>query len=158
MQELSSNQVIGKAPTPAKSIREYALVLLPIVGLAISSYLWIAKIGSAALVCGGLSDCVSVNMSIYSTIGGIPIAAAGTMMYLVLTVLGFVTVRQGRNANPTIVLLAFVVALSGALYSLYLTGVEAFVLGAYCIWCVCSWIIITVLTVVWWRTNQKLID
>jgi len=154
VQELSK-QAFGHRAKRGASLREYALVWLPLVGLIVSVYLWSAKAGAAALICGGLSDCVSVNMSAYSAIGGIPVAAAGAVMYLVLAVAGFVTVRHGDGANPTLILMAFVVAFSGALFSLYLTGIEAFVLGAYCIWCVCSWIIITILTVLWWRTSQK---
>ena len=76
-------------------------------------------------------------------------------MYLALTGLGIMTVRQGRKANPTLILVAFALAFSGALYSLYFTGVEAFVLRAYCIWCLCSWIIITVARRIWWRRNQE---
>lgn len=154
MQELSSS-AIAQSAQRARSKRGYALIVLPLIGLIISGYLWSAKAGATAFICGGLSDCESVNMSFYSTIGDIPIAAAGAMVYLALTGLGIVTVRQGRRANPTLTLIAFVLAFAGALYSLYLTGVEAFVLRAYCIWCVCSWIIITALAVLWWRRNQE---
>lgn len=154
MQELS-RPITAKSANAARSKLGYALIVLPLIGLMISGYLWSAKAGATAFICGGMSDCESVNMSFYSSIGGIPIAAAGAMMYLALTGLGIMTVRQGRKANPTLILVAFALAFSGALYSLYLTGVEAFVLRAYCIWCLCSWIIITALAVLWWRRNQE---
>lgn len=127
-------------------------------GLAISIYLWVAKIGSTELICGAYGDCVSVNSSAYAEIAGIPTAAAGTLVYAALFLLAVgsgMSTRMGdrlRRGEPQwILMVGFTLSLAGALFSLYLTGVEAFVLHAYCIWCLASWVIITSLAILWGR-------
>lgn len=139
------------------SVHDVLLAALPLAGLAISVYLWQSKRGATELICGGFSDCVSVNASAYSEIAGVPIAAAGALMYLALLVLGVVSwfVPKLEQAQP-IAYLGFALALSGALFSLYLTGIEAFVLGAYCIWCLVSWVIITTLAFLWGRRGRTM--
>lgn len=73
-------------------------------------------------------------------------------MYLVLTgVLVTVWYRPGTFLSNV----GFMVALAGALFSLYLTGVEAFVLGAYCVWCLTSWVLITFITWQWGRALYR---
>lgn len=132
--------------SPRRSSWPLKLAALSLAGLAVSVYLWSAKAGKAEFVCGVYGDCAGVNASPYSIFFGIPVAALGTFMYVTLTVLLF---RVWKRPGPTLHLLGFALALCGALFSLYLTGVEAFVLGTYCIWCVVSWLLITSITLVW---------
>lgn len=129
------------------------LIALSVIGLGVSTYLWIAKTGAIELVCGTVGDCITVNFSEYSEIAGIPVAAAGAGMYLVLTGLG-IGALYGYEAQVATV--AFGLALAGALFSLYLTAIEAFVLHEYCVWCLISWVIISVTAVLWGRRMTAL--
>lgn len=129
-----------------------ALAGLSLAGAGLSGYLWQAKIGATSLVCGPMGDCVTVNSSAFSEVMGIPVALLGMLMYLALAaVLGIVWWQPSTPLSN----FGFTLALAGALFSLYLTGIEAFVLRAYCIWCLTSWILISVITWQWGRAMRR---
>jgi uncharacterized membrane protein len=89
-----------------------------------------------------------VNHSPYSLIAGVPVAAIGIAGYLLIGVLGFLR-RRG-------LLLGAVAA--GFAFALYLTHIEAHVLGVWCLYCVISQGIIGVLlllTIAWFLWGLK---
>lgn len=149
MHEVASADV----PTGRRSFYVW-LTTLSVVGLSVSTYLWIAKTGVTELVCGTFGDCISVNFSVYADIAGIPVAFAGMAVYFVLTILSLLA-WFGYESQVTIV--AFTLAFAAALFSLYFTGIEAFVLRAYCVWCLISWLVITSLAVLWGRRLQHVV-
>ena len=83
-------------------------------------------------------DCGIVNHSPYAMIGPVPVAAIGIAGYVVLGVLALVRRRT----------LLAVLACAALGFSLYLTGIERNVLEVYCLYCVASLGIITLLTAV----------
>ena len=87
-------------------------------------------------------DCDIVNRSEYSTLMGIPVAGIGVVGYCLLLVLS--TVRRSRAETPTQLLLA---AVTGLGFALYLTYVEAYVLTTWCILCLSSLALITLITI-----------
>lgn len=125
---------------------------LSALGAVLSGYLWQAKVGAAELVCGPLGDCHTVNASAFSEIMGVPIALLGMLMYLGLT---GALLTVWRWPNTVLSQFGFALALAGAIFSLYLTFVEAFVLRAYCIWCLISWGLITVIAWTWGRALRR---
>lgn len=148
----AANEVQQKAGAVASRANRtlWLLFVLPLIGLGLAAYLWRAKTGAVELVCTALGDCLTVNMSVYADIAGIPVAAAGAGMYAVLVMLGGLVMLRQRT--PRWVFSAgFMIALAGAIFSLYLTGIEAFVLRAYCMWCLTSWVLVTVLALLWGR-------
>jgi len=82
-------------------------------------------------------DCGIVNHSPYAVIGPVPVAAIGIAGYAAMLVLALA--RRKR-----LVLLA---ALAGLGYSLYLTHIEKDILLVWCIYCITSLGIISLLTV-----------
>jgi vitamin-K-epoxide reductase (warfarin-sensitive) len=101
---------------------------------------------------GQAFNCDIVNRSEYSSILGIPVALIGMLGYGVLV--GLATVyREGRD-TPLFLLLG---ALAGLGFALYLTYVEARVLGVWCILCLSSLALITSITgvsMVLWRKSR----
>ena len=81
-------------------------------------------------------DCGIVNHSPYAKFGGIPVAVIGIAGYLLLGLLAV-----GRSYR-----LMLLPALLGLAFSLYLTRIEARILGVYCIYCVISLGIISLMT------------
>ena len=81
-------------------------------------------------------DCGIVNHSPYAKFGGIPVAVIGIAGYLLLGLLAV-----GRSYR-----LMLLSALLGLAFSLYLTRIEARILGVYCIYCVISLGIISLIT------------
>jgi uncharacterized membrane protein len=129
-------------PTPG-GLRLNVLLLLAVLGTAVAVYLtFVALDPNVEPFCSGVGDCHTVQSSEYAKVGPIPVAVLGLGMYLGL--LGLVGARflpLGRD--PRFALWTFALALSGALYSGYLTYLELFVIDAICVWCVASAAIVT---------------
>ncbi len=120
----------------------YALALLAVAGLGISSYLTVAHWGDKAIVCGGLGQCDYVNSSEYATIGGVPVALFGAGLYLAMLGAALLWARLPEDERWPVVYWGL--ALAGAGYAAYLTYVELGVIHAICVWCVVSATILTV--------------
>jgi vitamin-K-epoxide reductase (warfarin-sensitive) len=98
-------------------------------------------------------NCDIVNRSEYSSILGIPVALIGMLGYAALT--GLATVYRERREAPAIL---FAGAAAGLAFALYLTYIEARVLGVYCILCLSSLALITTTTVlaaIVWRKSSS---
>lgn len=120
---------------------------LSLLGAADSAYLtWVKLAKSTVLFCAEGGGCDSVNNSIYSEINGIPIAILGLGAYLAIAAVLALEDRAGALATygP---LAVFGLALTGTLYSAYLTYVELFILHAVCPYCVVSAVLITAILI-----------
>ncbi len=102
---------------------------------------------------GETFNCDIVNRSEYSSILGIPVALIGMLGYGALA--GLATVYRDRRETPAMLCGG---ATAGLAFALYLTYVEARVLGVYCILCLSSLAVIaaaTVLAAVIWRRSKS---
>jgi vitamin-K-epoxide reductase (warfarin-sensitive) len=81
-------------------------------------------------------DCGIVNHSPYAVIEGIPVADIGIAGYLLL---GALALRRAYR-------LMLIPALAAQAFSLYLARIEQHVLGVWCIYCVISLGVISLLT------------
>jgi vitamin-K-epoxide reductase (warfarin-sensitive) len=102
---------------------------------------------------GEAFNCDIVNRSEYSTIRGIPVALIGMLGYAALA--GLATVYRARRETPAMLLGG---AAMGLAFALFLTYIEARVLGVYCILCLSSLSLIAMTTilaaVIWWRERS----
>jgi uncharacterized membrane protein len=111
----------------------HAAAIFAAIGTAISAYLtWVHYSGSLAL-CIGVGGCEAVQTSRYAMVGELPVAALGLGGFAAILA---VTVARLRLDHPWLDLALFGLSLAAALYVVYLTYVEVFVLGAICPWCV----------------------
>jgi len=103
---------------------------------------------------GEMFNCDIVNRSEYSSIFGIPVALIGMLGYAALA--GLATVYRERRETPAML---FSAAGAGLAFALYLTYIEAHVLGVWCILCLSSLALIATTTmlaaVIWWRSNSQ---
>lgn len=125
------------------------MVLLALVGLLLSIYLWLYKIGVVGtLQCGaGGGPCEFVQASRYADVFGVPVALIGVAGYAALLVVGLVGLQPAFAASRRVSVLLASLASAGFAFTLYLTYVELFVLDAICRWCVASAVIVTVIWV-----------
>lgn len=130
--------------------RRDALLALSVVGTGVAAYLsWVAFDSEQKPFCSGVGDCQAVQSSEFAEIGGIPIAVLGLGMYV--TLLTLVAARRfwsgaaEAGLDRPMASATFGVALSGALYSGYLTYLELFEIEAICAWCVTSAVIVTLI-------------
>lgn len=122
--------------------RYIALTLINLLAFAISVYLATLHFKpdlSSVCVISEKWNCDIVNKSTYSLFFGIPVSVLGAFTYLALlafSIRGFF--RNQKKLIPYVFL-----CLNGAVaFSLYLTGVEAFILKTFCIFCVSQQVLI----------------
>ena len=124
----------------------WVIPLLCIVGLAVAGYLAYVETTQVEAVCGPVGDCNTVQQSEYARLFGVlPIGVMGVGGYILMLLALFV----GRLTNNRLAAYASLAILGmtsiGVLFSIYLTFLEPFVIGATCVWCLTSAIIMTVL-------------
>lgn len=125
--------------------RLWLMRLLALAGIGVSGYLTWAHLANQSVACGQSQGCDIVQQSVYSEIGGIPIALFGLLAYVTLFVLTLLRSYGPESFEEYIPLAIFGISLIGMLYSAYLTYLELFVIYAICRWCVSSAIIITII-------------
>ena len=123
-------------------MRKPFLLALSFLGLFDSLYLWwVYTSASRPMVCVG-TGCDVVRASPFAHFFGVPTPAFGAAMYGLLVLLVFLQPLLAR-VERGIQFATLGVAGLGFLISLYLTGLEAFVLHAWCAWCVVSALTVT---------------
>jgi uncharacterized membrane protein len=125
---------------------EAALPVLCLIGLGVAGYLAYVETAQVEAVCGPVGDCNTVQQSAYARLFGVlPIGVLGLMGYIAILAAWLVRrFRRGRPADLAALALLGMTAF-GTLFSIYLTILEPFVIGATCAWCLTSAIIITLL-------------
>ena len=122
--------------------------LIAIPGLLLSYYMLLYHNGDLIASCGVSSweDCGAVSgpNAAYSSIGPVPVALIGLLGYLFI--FGIIWLRDWFDAVDAN-LPEILVATTGLafLFSLYLTYLEAFVIDAFCRFCIISAVMATVL-------------
>ena len=113
----------------------YTIVaIVALAGLADATYLTVQALTGETLSCGGSPDCFRVLGSSYGKVGGIPVAMFGALAYF--TLFSFATFAAfGYSWAPK-----FVALLAGAMFlaTLWFLYVQAFLLHAYCRYCLFS--------------------
>lgn len=127
---------------PPRVSRLYSLAaVLSLAGLADAIYLTVEHLSGRSVRCTVTSGCSEVLSSPYATVGGYPLALFGAFAYF--TAFSLATLAafgSGRAGN----LFALLVALMFAA-SLWLLYLQAFVLHAFCQYCLLSAAITTLL-------------
>ncbi len=108
--------------------------LVALAGLADATYLTVQALTGETLICGGSPDCFKVLGSAYARIGSIPVAALGAVAYF--SAFSFaVFAAFGYRRSQLFLGLTIAVMFLATLRFLYL---QAFVLHAYCRYCLFS--------------------
>ena len=126
-------------------MRRPLLFALSLLGLFDSLYLfWVYTSPSHPLVCLG-TGCDVVRASPYAHVMGYPMPVFGVVMYGAVALLLFAQPLLASWLARGIQFLILSILAVAFLASVYLTGLEAFVIHAWCAWCVGSAIIITLM-------------
>ncbi|HUI43988.1 MAG TPA: thioredoxin domain-containing protein [Terriglobia bacterium] len=127
-------------------MRKVLLLVLTLGGLFDALYLrWVYTSPSHPLICLG-TGCDVVRASRYAEFWGQPVPVFGVLMYgtllvLVLAQAWLVPLAARQLVQETVALISG----AGVAFSIYLTGLEAFVIHAWCAWCVASAIIVALI-------------
>ena len=112
------------------------LFVVAVVGLADASYLTYEHYTGNKVVCSITGGCEKVLTREYSTVFGVPISLGGIIFYLAVLGFAFHFLLQPIDKRATQLLLAM--STVGLLTSAYLTGLQAFVIRAWCQFCLLS--------------------
>lgn len=117
-----------------RTILYIAVAIVAVVGLADATYLSVQALTGETVGCGGSADCSQVLGSSYAKMGGMPVAMLGALAYF--AVFTFATFAAfGYSQAPK-----FLAMIAGAMFlmTLWLLYVQAFLLHAYCRYCLFS--------------------
>jgi uncharacterized membrane protein len=119
-----------------------AVAATALAGAGVAGYLTYVHYQPEALVCtGGSAGCETVQESEYATLAGVPVAVLGLVAFLVVLALTVIDSAQARLATT-------VIALTGLVFAAYLVLLQAFVIDAWCIWCLVNDVVIVPLLAV----------
>jgi len=118
---------------------KYPLLILATLGLIVSSLALrehYRTYGDSPCSINERWDCGVVNHSRYAMLGPVPVAAVGMMGYILMAVLAV------RGSYRLLIIPTF----GGLAFSLYLANIEKNVLGVWCVYCVISLGIISLMS------------
>lgn len=113
--------------------------ILSLLGLLVSSFLLYEYNLSGPVICPIGTGCDIVRASSYSYFLGMSIPVLGIAFYLVMA--GLSVARSWKSSEKMLLRLQLLAGAAGVGFGVYLTYLEAFVIKAFCFWCVLSFII-----------------
>ncbi len=116
-----------------------AVGLLALVGAGVAAYLTYVRYTGGTIACttGG---CELVQGSRYSTVAGVPVALIGLVGYVLVAALSLIRGEAGAAIGLGLTVIGFA-------FAMYLLYVQAFLIEAYCHWCLASDAVMTILLV-----------
>lgn len=121
-----------------------ALIILNALAIPVTlylSYLHYEPDASDICVLSEKWNCSIVNKSIYAELFGIPVSILGFVAYVAFLAFAIRGLKHNQNKLVPYFLLAVA---GGTAFALYLTGIEAFVLQTFCLFCVIQQILILI--------------
>lgn len=137
--------------------RRMSMALVSLAGLFLGAYLTLYKFGLIGTLVCGVSSCEKVQTSRWSEFLGLPVATWGAGFYVSMLALSIASL-QDRFAESGRLLLAMVLLAGwGVLFTAWLNYIEAFVIHAWCEWCLGSAamvLVLFVLATLEWRERR----
>ena len=124
-------------------IYRMGVALTSLVGLFVSAYLYLYKIGRIGTLACGSGACETVQTSQWSRFAGVEVALIGVVGYAALFAVALAALQPALAERSWPARLLAAMAGLGVLFTAYLTYLELFVIHAICRWCVGSAVIIT---------------
>jgi uncharacterized membrane protein len=130
----NKRQVAGESGTRVQKILYIVAAVLALLGVAETTYLTALHLAGAHVVCIASSTCSQVLGSKYASFAGVPLAAVGALGYFLAFSCATLAAFGYRRAGTFLALLVAVmfIATLGLLY------LQAFVLHAFCDYCLFS--------------------
>ena len=124
----------------------WAVPILSVAGMFVAGYLTYIEITHTQALCGPIGNCNAVQQSPYAyVLGIIPVGVLGLVGYISILATWLIYRRGPAGWQNIAAIVCWGLVWFGMIFSLYLTFLEPFVIGATCAWCVTSAAIMTVL-------------
>jgi uncharacterized membrane protein len=145
MEAAAGVSAVARPAEARPPLASMGIALLSLLGLLVSSYLAMFKLGYLGAIQCSVGGCQTVQMSEYAMLLGAPVALWGVGAYLLLLALALLAIQPSWSGDRRLAYAIFGFSAFGVLFSAYLTYLEAFVIHAWCQWCVVSAILITLI-------------
>lgn len=153
--------VIGNGIGIARAVplpRRWPKWLVPaliVLGLGVSIYLSYVELTQTSAVCGPVGDCNAVQQSNYARLFGIlPIGLFGFIGYALIGLSWLAKTYGPTHSQRNFTRIIWGLSGFGILFSIYLTFLEPFVIGATCAWCLTSAV---VMLFIFWTSSSEYI-
>lgn len=120
----------------------WTIVVLALIGFTDSAFLLAKRITGGPIPCFITSGCDIVSKSPYSVLFGVPLSAWGMLFYLGT---GLLAILYIDTKNLLVAKLIPIATTLGFLSSAYFIYIQKFKIGAFCIYCILSAVVSTVL-------------
>lgn len=144
-----STAVLESNPPPvveaAPPANRMAIAVLALLGVLNAGYLLLHRVGAIGTLTCGVGDCGTVQASRFAVFIGVPVPVWGVVGYALILAVALAALQPRFARNRAVAALLFGLAAFAFFFSAYLTLLEAFVIRAWCQWCVVSAILATLL-------------
>ncbi len=128
-------------------VNRMAIALLSLVGVFIAVYLYLHKLGVVGTLACGAGSCETVQASPWAVFLGVPVPAWGVAGYALIFAVSLAGLRPRLIGDRRLGLALVGLGAVAFGFSAYLTAIEAFVIRAWCRWCVASAVVATLIFV-----------
>lgn len=153
-------QLLSKPLANVRTGTVVAFFVIALLGFADATFLTIEHYRNVVPPCT-TAGCDVVLTSSYAMIGPVPEALIGAVYYLFLVLASFMFLESRLTKESTpghhekIIKAAFFTTALGFLYSLWLVYLQAFIIKSYCLYCLGSALITTILFVIAFSVLRK---
>jgi uncharacterized membrane protein len=134
------------------------MALISLAGLFLGAYLTLYKFGVIGELACNVGSCEKVQTSRWSVFLGLPVATWGIGFYVVMLALSIASMQARFEDSRRLALAMLLITGWGALFTGWLNYLEAFVIHAWCEWCLGSAAMVLLLLVLAWLNWRETRD
>jgi uncharacterized membrane protein len=131
--------------TASPPLARMGIAVVALGGVLLSTYMLLFKMGLIGELACGAGSCDRVQSSPWAVFMGVPVPLWGVAGYAMVFGLAMVGLQPGFVADRRVAALLLATTGFAFGFSMYLTYLEAFVINAWCRWCIASALMATVL-------------
>ena len=129
-----------------------------LLGMLASAYLFYTYATSSDIKCGILHGCELVRVSKWATFFGIPTPTFGFIFYFTVIAVLIFRVYAPEYRPKTLNYTQKILGVVGFTESLYLFGIQSFVIKSYCTWCLISALAASLVFILVWFDKLLILD
>jgi uncharacterized membrane protein len=142
---LEEVEVGEREDVPAPPVPRMIIAVLALAGVLLATYMYLYKVGVLASLACGSGGCDAVQNSPFAAFLGVPVPLLGILGYALILGLAMAGIQPRFIEDRRIAWALLVTCAAAAVFTLYLNYLEAFVIRAWCRWCIGSAVIVAAL-------------
>jgi uncharacterized membrane protein len=124
----------------------WIIAVFAVLGIGVAIYLTFIETTHQQAICGPIGNCNTVQQSPYARLFGfLPVGLLGVIGYAAILLAWLAQKLSSQQIGHFAAMAIWAMAWLGVLFSIYLTFLEAFVIGSTCVWCISSALLMTLL-------------